>query len=70
MIEVDGGQHCEQMAYDAERSAWLEAQGFLVLRFWDDEVLKELEAVKVVIWNALGLNPPLLSPPPQGGRSG
>jgi very-short-patch-repair endonuclease len=49
IIEVDGGQHSEQVSYDLERSAWLEEQGFRVLRFWDNQVLKETEAVKEVI---------------------
>ncbi len=54
IIEVDGGQHSEQVSYDLERSAWLEEQGFRVLRFWDNQVLKETEAVKEVIIGPLG----------------
>jgi very-short-patch-repair endonuclease len=53
IIEVDGGQHSEQVAYDTERSTWLEAQGFRVLRFWNHEVLKEIDVVKEVIAEAL-----------------
>ena len=55
VVEVDGGQHQEQKqaADDVERSAWLERQGFRVLRFWDDEVLKQIEDVKDAIWRAL-----------------
>ena len=45
IIELDGGQHAEQVAYDGERSAWLQAQGFRVLRFWNHEVLQNMEAV-------------------------
>ena len=55
ILEVDGGQHSEQLSYDTERSTWLEAQGFRVLRFWNNEVLKEIEVVKQVITEALGL---------------
>ena len=55
IVEVDGGQHSEQAAYDARRSRWLEAQGFCVLRFWDHEVLREVDAVKQVIGQAVGL---------------
>ncbi|MBI4229134.1 MAG: endonuclease domain-containing protein [Deltaproteobacteria bacterium] len=55
IVEVDGGQHSEQVAYDAERGEWLEAQGFRVLRFWNQEVLKEIEVVKEVIAKALGI---------------
>jgi len=54
VLEVDGGQHGEQIAYDTERSAWLEARGFRVVRFWDHEILREIGAVKEVIWKALG----------------
>ena len=60
IIEVDGGQHSEQKAYDAERNAWLEEQGFRVLRFWNHEVLQEIEAVKEVIVRALSC----FEPPP------
>ena len=60
IIEVDGGQHSEQKAYDAERNAWLEEQGFRVLRFWNHEVLQEIEAVKEVIVRASGC----FEPPP------
>jgi very-short-patch-repair endonuclease len=66
VIELDGGQHSEQVTYDAERSAWLREQGFRVLRFWNHEVLQNIEAVKQVIQEAV--TPPLLYPPPQGGR--
>lgn len=45
VIELDGGQHLEQMEEDALRDAWFKAQGFVVLRFWNDEVMKELDAV-------------------------
>jgi very-short-patch-repair endonuclease len=53
IIEVDGSHHTEQLAYDIERSAWLEKEGFRILRFWDNEVLEEVESVKEVIVNAL-----------------
>jgi very-short-patch-repair endonuclease len=53
VIEVDGGQHHSQLAYDEQRSAWLESQGFRVLRFWDHEVMQNIEDVKEMIWRAL-----------------
>jgi very-short-patch-repair endonuclease len=53
VIEVDGGQRNAQAAYDEQRSAWLESQGFRVLRFWDNEVMQNIESVKEVIWRAL-----------------
>jgi very-short-patch-repair endonuclease len=44
VVEVDGGQqHNEQRPYDNRRDAWLKAQGFLVLRFWDHEVLMQID---------------------------
>ena len=45
IIEVDGGQHIDQMEYDDERTAWLESEGFMVLRFWNHEVLQEMDGV-------------------------
>ena len=54
IVEVDGGQHSGNINYDSERDAWLEKQGFSVLRFWDNQVLKEMEAVEEVIMGTLG----------------
>jgi very-short-patch-repair endonuclease len=45
VVELDGGHHLEQVAYDEERSRFLNAQGFVVLRFWNNEVFKETESV-------------------------
>jgi very-short-patch-repair endonuclease len=49
ILEVDGGQHVEQQEYDADRTAYLAEKGYRVLRFWNHEVLKELDAVLEVI---------------------
>jgi very-short-patch-repair endonuclease len=49
IIELDGGQPAKQVAYDRERSAWLQSQGFRVLRFWNHEVLQNTEAAMDVI---------------------
>ena len=54
IIEVDGYQHSEHIVYESRRNGWLEKQGFSVLRFWDNQVLKEIEAVKEIIMGALG----------------
>ncbi len=43
---MDGGQHKEQREYDEARTHWLESQGYRVVRFWDGEVSREVEAVK------------------------
>ncbi len=53
ILEVDGGQHLEREAYDSARTAWLGTQGFQVLRFWDHEVLQNIEAVREAIWEHL-----------------
>ncbi len=53
IIEVDGGQHLEQERYDTERSAFLLAKGYLVLRFWNDDVLNNMNEVWITIIEAL-----------------
>ncbi|MBN2494101.1 MAG: endonuclease domain-containing protein [Deltaproteobacteria bacterium] len=60
VIEVDGGQHAQMEDYDAQHTAWLEGQGFQVLRFWNHEVLAELDAVLQAIADALDPHPPRL----------
>jgi len=53
VIEIDGGQHQENQASDSERTEKLAGAGFRVLRFWNNEVLGQLEAVKERIWMEL-----------------
>ena len=67
IVELDGGQHAEQVEYDAERDAWLREQGFTVLRFWNNDVLQNINGVKEIILSNLK-STPFLSPSPQGGR--
>jgi very-short-patch-repair endonuclease len=62
IIELDGGQHREQKERDSERDAWLESQGFKVLRFWNNEVMRDIEAVMKVIRQ--NLNSPSTQPLP------
>lgn len=69
IIELDGGQHAEQLRYDSERDGWLRDQGFFVLRFWNNDVLQNLSSVKDVILSKLE-STPFLNPSPQGGRRG
>ena len=45
VVELDGGQHSEQLAYDQRRDAWLRSRGFEVLRFWNHEVLQYTDVV-------------------------
>ena len=53
IIELDGGQHIDQEEYDADRTAFLESQGYRVLRFWNNDVMNNMDAVLNVIWDAL-----------------
>ena len=45
VVEADGGQHVELKARDEARTAWLQAQGFRVLRFWNHDVLQRRDLV-------------------------
>jgi very-short-patch-repair endonuclease len=56
IIELDGSQHLEQEEYDAERTKYLEAQGYTVIRFWNNEVLNNLDGVILAITYALEEN--------------
>lgn len=51
IIEVDGGQHNEEgiKFNDEERTKFFEKQGYKVIRFWNNEVLKNLDSVIIVI---------------------
>ena len=70
VIEVDGGQHGQQTGYDENRTQKLQAAGFRVLRFWNNEVLKEIESVREKIWLAVQEvqpHPPPILPLEGGG---
>ncbi len=54
IIEVDGGQHLENEK-DDERTRWLEKRGYRVIRFWNNEVLQEIDGVYQVILKELGI---------------
>jgi very-short-patch-repair endonuclease len=66
VIEIDGGQHVEQAAADAERTRFLEAEGYRVVRFWNNEVLTNIDGVLEAIQSALATTP-TPDPSPQGG---
>jgi very-short-patch-repair endonuclease len=53
IIELDGSQHLEQEEYDQERTKYLEEQGYKVIRFWNNDVLKDIEGVILAIMEAL-----------------
>lgn len=52
IVEADGGQHNEQTEYDTHRDNWLRSQGFNVLRFWNNDILTNIEGVLAVILDA------------------
>lgn len=56
IVELDGGQHAERTQQDAARTAFLNQQGYRVLRFWNNDALGETEAVLTVIREQLGLS--------------
>jgi very-short-patch-repair endonuclease len=64
VVELDGGQHDWQQASDSLRTRQIEAAGYRVLRFWNHDVLGNLEGVLNEIQRAL---PPTPDPAPQGG---
>ena len=53
IIEVDGSQHLDQEEYDSERTAFLEAKGYKVLRFWNSDVLNKITDVMGVVLEEL-----------------
>jgi very-short-patch-repair endonuclease len=53
IIECDGGQHAD-CRYDEARDAWFRAQGFRVMRFWNNHVLYEPEGVEIALLAAIG----------------
>jgi len=57
IVELDGSQHAEQIEYDQNRTEQLQQRGFKVIRFWNNDVLKNstsvLEAINMAILNVL-----------------
>jgi very-short-patch-repair endonuclease len=53
VVEVDGGQHASSAAKDTVRSDWLATRGYRVLRFWNNDVLSNLEGVLAEIGAAI-----------------
>jgi very-short-patch-repair endonuclease len=50
IVELDGNQHAEKATYDGERTRWLEAQGFRVVRYGNYDALSNLDATVRDIW--------------------
>src|SRR5262249_23471625 len=66
IVELDGGQHADKVERDTRRTVYLESQGFRVVRFWNNEVLNNIESVLEAIRSEL--IPPHPGPLPQGER--
>jgi radical SAM superfamily enzyme YgiQ (UPF0313 family)/very-short-patch-repair endonuclease len=68
-IELDGGQHAESQTYDQDRTAFLQSQGIHVLRYWNNQVLGETDAVLQAIYQEVcRLRPSPPAPPPLAGE--
>ena len=71
VIELDGGQHADAAAADERRTRYLEAQGYRVVRFWNHEVLQNMNGVLQTIGLALeACPPPNPLPVGEGGLTG
>jgi very-short-patch-repair endonuclease len=68
VIEIDGGQHAVQAAKDEQRTRFLESEGYRVLRFWNNDVLGNIDGVLEVIQSAI-LTTPTPAPPHKGEGS-
>ncbi len=53
VVELDGGQHAVQAEADQRRPSFMASRGFRVLRFWDNEVMEDIDAVLGQIADAL-----------------
>jgi very-short-patch-repair endonuclease len=70
IVELDGGQHAVRTEADAARTKILEAMGYFVLRFWNTDVMRNIDGVLEEILAALGRSPsdPLAVTPSAVGR--
>ena len=68
IVELDGGQHADQADYDERRTQHLQARGYRVLRFWNNDVLTNIEGVLTVILGSLASPAPHPNPLPAGER--
>jgi very-short-patch-repair endonuclease len=68
IVELDGGQHADQVVYDERRTLELQAMGYRVLRFWNNDVLTNLDGVLEVLLEALASPGPSPQPSPRRGE--
>ncbi|MDP2031501.1 MAG: endonuclease domain-containing protein [Thiobacillus sp.] len=55
IVELDGGQHQERVEYDQGRDGWLKSEGYTVLRYWNNDVMGNLEGVLEDIGRVAGV---------------
>jgi very-short-patch-repair endonuclease len=67
IVEIDGGQHDRLSPREAERSGFLQHEGYRILRFWNNEVLANLDGLHKTIADELGRITPTQTLPHQGG---
>jgi very-short-patch-repair endonuclease len=67
IVEIDGGQHDRSSPQEAERSMFLHNQGYRILRFWNNEVMANLDGVHQTIADELGGITPTQTLPHRGG---
>jgi very-short-patch-repair endonuclease len=68
IIEIDGGQHADAKAKDDARTAKLESFGYRIIRFWNNDVLRNTEGVLSMIEDLFHPHPPFGRPLPQAGE--
>jgi len=68
VIEIDGDTHAGREGYDADRTKFLEKQGYKVLRFNNNDVMTNLEGILTMLADAVG-QPPLPTLSPEGERA-
>ena len=73
VIEVDGDQHAEAHTYDSRRDEYMRGQGYRVLRFWNNDVLANMDGVWQMIVSEINSRTscggtPHPNLPPQGGK--
>ncbi len=67
IVEIDGGQHDRSSPREAERSLFMRNEGYRILRFWNNEVLANLDGVHRIIVDALHRITPTQTLPHRGG---
>jgi very-short-patch-repair endonuclease len=67
IVELDGSQHSQRIA-DQQRDAKLHALGYRVIRFWNNDVIENLDGVLATLLNELETEPLTPSLSPQAGR--